>query len=173
MTRTILKYTMMFILLVLAQAVVFNNMCLYNVAFPLVFIYFILRLPITLGINWVMTFSFLIGLAVDIFSDTQGVNSLCCTLLAVVRKPTVRLYLSRDDEMSGDEPSIKSLGLVVYMKYLITLVLFYCLMYFLIESFSFFNPLRMLIRIVASTALTFVLILAIDSLTLRRHAKRL
>ncbi|MDE6321400.1 MAG: rod shape-determining protein MreD [Muribaculaceae bacterium] len=173
MTRIILKYIMMFILLVLAQAVVFNNLCLYNVAFPLVFIYFILRLPITLGINWVMTFSFLIGLTVDIFSDTQGVNALCCTLLSVVRKPTLGLYLSRDDEMSGTEPSIKSLGLVVYMKYLITLVLFYCILYFLIESFSLFNPLRMLTRIVASTLLTFFLILAIDSLTLRRHAKRL
>lgn len=173
MTRVILKYMMMFILLVLAQAVVFNNLCLYNVAFPLVFIYFILRLPITLGINWVMTFSFCIGLAVDVFSDTQGVNALCCTLLSVVRKPTLGLYLSRGDEMNGTEPSIKSLGLVVYMKYLITLVLFYCIMYFLIESFSLFNPLRMLIRIVASSLLTFVLILAIDSLTLRRHAKRL
>lgn len=174
MTRAILKYTMLFILLVLAQAVVFNNLCLYSVAFPLVFIYFILRLPIVLNVNWVLTLSFILGLTIDIFSDTQGLNALCCTTLGVLRRPLLHLYVPHDEDVTGEaEPSIKSLGLVVYMKYLFTMTLIYCLLYFVVEAFTWFNPLRLLLRIAASSVFTFILILGIDSLTLRRNAKRL
>lgn len=173
MTRTILKYTLLFILLVLAQAVVFNHLCLYSVAFPLVFIYFILRLPIDLHVNWVLTLSFILGLTIDVFSDTQGMNALCCTTLGVLRKPLLHLYVPRDEDLTGTEPSIKSLGMVVYMKYLFTMTLIYCLLYFVVEAFTWFNPLRLLLRIAASFVFTFILILGIDSLSLRRNAKRL
>lgn len=173
MTRTILQHTMLFILLVLAQAVVFNNLCLYSIAFPLVFIYFILRLPIDLHVNWVLTLSFILGLTIDIFSDTQGLNALCCTTLGVLRRPLLHLYVLRDEDLAGAEPSIKSLGMVVYMKYLFTMTLIYCFLYFVVEAFTWFNPLRLLLRIAASFVFTFILILGIDSLTLRRNAKRL
>lgn len=169
MSKEILKYLLLFIVLVVAQVVVFNHLCLFNVAVPLVFIYFIIKLPVDLSVNWVMTFSFLLGLIIDIFSNTQGMNALSCTVIAAIRLPVLRLYFPREDDMSNPEPSLRTLGPGVYMKYIITVIAIYCTLFFVIEAFTFYNWLLMLIRIAASTLLTFVVILAVDSLTSPRR----
>ncbi len=165
MTKEILKYLLLFIVLVVAQVVVFNHLCLFNVAVPLVFIYFIIKLPVTLSVNWAMTFSFILGLMVDIFSNTQGMNALACTVLAVMRLPLLRLYFPREEDMTNPEPSLHTLGPAAYTKYLLTMVAFYCAIFFLIESFTFYNWGLMVLRIVSSTLLTFIIILSFDSLT--------
>ena len=169
MAKELIKYALMFLALVLVQVVVFNHICLFGVAIPLVFIYFIIKLPVTLGINWVMTVSFLMGLTIDMFANTQGMNALACTLLAVCRTPVLHLYFPRQDDLSNPEPSVRSLGLAVFMKYAGTLVAIYCALFFAIEAFAFFNPLTMLLRIAGSAVLTFVIILAIEGFSTSRR----
>lgn len=168
MARTVIKYILLFIVLVVAQAVVFNHMVLFGVAVPLVFLYIIISLPVTVGTNAGMAIGFATGLAVDIFCDTPGLNALCCTVLAFVRKPVFHLYVSYDDDLAGHSPSSVSMGHFIFMKYLLTMVAIYCLMVFGIEAMQIFTV-RALIRIVASTAYTFILLYAIDCLSLRRR----
>lgn len=100
-------------------------------------------------------------------------NALACTILAMLRKPVFTLYFPREDEIGNPEPSISSLGAVVFTKYDLTMSLLYCFMIFVIEAFTFLNPLLLVLRILCSTVLTTLLILAIDSLTVKRYAKRL
>lgn len=173
MTKTIIQFAILFIVLVLFQVIVFNHLILWGVAVPMVFIYWMVRLPVSLNTNWMLTCCFLLGLTVDIFSDTPGLNSLSCTLFGGVRNPVLRLYFPREEELTNPEPTYQSLGPAVYMKYLLTMVLIYVSLYFIIESMSFFNPLRLLTCIGLSSVLTFILILAIDSLTGKRREKRL
>lgn len=168
MTKTILQFSLMFVILVLAQGIIFNNICLFDVAVPFVFIYFIIHLPVTLSTNWLLTVSFLAGLSVDIFANTAGMNALACTIIAMSRRTILHLYFPREDELTIPEPSMRSLGLDVYMKYLFTVVLLYCIIIYLIEAFSIFDITRLLMRIGASTLLTFVLLLAIDSAVSRK-----
>ena len=163
----------MFITLTLLQVTVFNHICLFNLAVPFVFIYFLVRLPITLSTNWVLTLAFLLGLIIDIFSDTHGMHALACTITAMSRRRMLQLYFPREDDLTDPQPSVKSLGLGIYVKYLFTLVLFYCILIYLIESFTLFNPLLLIGRIVFSTLLTFSLILGIDSIIRKRREKRL
>lgn len=173
MSKTVIQFTILTILLVMAQVLVLNHICLFNVAVPMVFIYIIIRLPITLGANWAMTIGFILGLVVDIFSDTYGMNALACTILAVMRRPVLHLYVSREEELPRPEPSIYSLGTTAYLKYLLTMTLVYCTLIFLIESFTFFNPLRLVLLIVCSTLLSVLLMAGIDSLLTPRSEKRL
>ena len=173
MVKTALQFVILYVLMVLAQVIVFNHICLFGYAVPLVFIYLIIKLPMTMSINWVLTVSFLLGLTIDIFSDTQGMNSLACTILGVLRRPVLRLYFPREEEMSMPMPSFRSLGVAVYLKYVFSISLIYCALFFMIESFSLFNPMRLLIKIASSALLTFIIIIAIDSLTFRRNEKRL
>ncbi|MDE7396625.1 MAG: rod shape-determining protein MreD [Muribaculum sp.] len=170
MTKTTLQFTLLFVVLVLMQAVVFNHICLFNVAVPFVFIYFILRLPVNISPNWILTLGFLIGLCVDIFADTQGVNALACTILAMSRRSILQLYFPREDELSIPIPSISSLGLDVYLKYLFTSVLIYCTLIFVIESCSLFNYSLTIARIITSSILTFLLLLGLDGILGQRSA---
>lgn len=165
---------MLLLVLILAQTVIFNNLALYGVALPLVFIYVLVSLPVTLGTNWAMTIGFLSGLVVDIFSDTPGLNAFSCTLLAFVRKPVLHLYLPLDDEIGPVSLGLRSLGAEVYLKYMFTLVLLYCTLVFTIEAFELFNLRLWLLRITCSTVYTFVFIYAFASLAGRsRNEKKL
>ncbi len=173
MTKTALHFILLAIVLVLAQVVVFNHICLFNTAVPMVFIYVIVRLPVTLSVNWMMTIGFFLGLTVDIFSDTYGMNALSCTILAALRRPILRLYVSREEDLPRPEPTMYTLGTSVYLKYLLTMTLLYCILIFTIEAFTFFNPLRLLLRIVGGTLLSMVIMVGIDSLLTPKSEKRL
>ncbi len=169
MTKTILQFLLLFIVLILLQAIVFNNICLFGVAVPFVFIYFIIHLPVNISTNWLLTLSFITGLTVDIFANTQGMNALACTITAMSRHSILHWYFPREDELTIPEPSIRSLGIEAYSKYLFTFVLLYCAIIFLIESFSVFNILQLLLRIICSTLLTFLLLLGLDSILSQRR----
>lgn len=173
MSKTIIHFFVLFIIMILAQVIIFNNLCLFNVAIPLVFIYFIIKLPVSLSTNWILTLSFFIGLFIDIFSDTHGMNALACTIVAMMRRKILRLYFPREDDLTNPEPSIRSLGLGIYSKYIFTIILLYCSLIFIIEAFSIFNLGLLIFRIIASSLLTFLLIIGIDSLTIQRREKRL
>lgn len=173
MSRTIIQFIFIFFTMIFLQVMIFNNICLFNIAVPFVFIYFIVRLPLTLSTNWTLTLAFLIGLIIDILSDTPGMHSLACTITAMSRRKILQLYFPREDDLTNPQPTVKSLGLGIYIKYLLTMVLLYCTLIFIIESFTFFYILQLLGRICFSTILTFLLILAIDFLSTHRHEKRL
>lgn len=87
MNKTALSLLLLFVVLIPAQAVFFNNLVLFNVAVPLVFIYLIITLPVTYSPSLAMTIGFLTGVSIDALSDTPGVNALACTVLAFVRRP--------------------------------------------------------------------------------------
>ena len=82
MTKLAIKYAICFLLLIPAQAIIFNHMILFNVAVPLVFIYLIVMLPVTLGTNLSTFLGFMAGLTLDEFCDTPGVESHCGNLLS-------------------------------------------------------------------------------------------
>lgn len=164
MANTVLRYTLLFILCVLLQVLIFNRIVLFNVAVPVIFIYFIIRLPISIKLPYLFTFAFLLGLFVDIFSDTPGVNALACTLIAALRKPIFFAYMAKDDNTVLMTPSVGSMGFIEYSKYLISFILIYCLLAFSIEYFSFADVKDIAILVGSSSLFTFIILIAIDCL---------
>ena len=164
MINTILRYGLLFIICILLQVLIFNRIALFHVAIPIIFIYFIIRLPIYLKLSYVFTLSFLLGLIVDIFSDTPGVNALACTLIAALRIPIYYAYMAKDDITCRLTPGISTMGFMDYSKYLLSFVVIYCLLVFTIEYFSFADVKDIVIMSAASSAVSFVILLAADSL---------
>lgn len=172
MTRTFISFLLLFILLVVAQVVVFNRLWLFDVALPLAFIFFFISLPADMNVKWVITLSFFLGFSVDIFSDTMGLNALCCTVAGGLRLPVMRLYVPREEDLTNPVPSPRSMGRTHYMKYLITMTTLYCALFFIVLSLEFFYPGRMILRIIASSALTFIILLAFSNFLLPSPSKR-
>lgn len=164
MNKTALNILLSALILIPVQGVFFNNMVLFNVAVPIVFIYIIISLPITYSSIAAMTVGFLSGLCVDILSDTPGVNALCCTVLAFIRSAVFHLYVSSDIDLAEQRPSPRNLGVAVYMKYALTMIIIYCLMEFGIEAAQVFNFRLLVLRTVFSSLYSFVFIYGIASL---------
>jgi len=172
MTKTVLQFVGLFIILTLVQLVC-NKLVLWGVAMPVVFIYLVLRLPITLHHGWVFTIAFFSGLVIDIFNNTPGMNALACTVMAAFRHPVFNLFVSRENDMNIPIPSIDSMGLGVYLRYMSVLVTLYCVLLFLIQAFTLHNFLLTLARIAASSVLSVLVILGLDSLVSTHREKRL
>ncbi len=165
--------TIITLVLILVQVIVLNRICLFGMAVPLAFIYVIMRLPVTISKEWLFTIAFFLGLTIDIFSDTGGINTLSCLILGALRHPILHLYCPREDELTDRYLSIASLGLLTYFKYALTMTAIYCLLAISFESLTLFNAWRLVECIITSTILTTAIIIGIDSLTLPRREKRL
>lgn len=164
MDKSFISYILLFVILVLVQVLLLNHIVLFNSAVCLLFIYFLIKLPLGLAPNLLLTLGFILGLSVDILSDTPGLNALCCTILASLKKPVFYAYEQHDDQKRNISPSIGTMGFLNFSKYIFSLSAIYCLLSFFVDFVYFSDVVQILIKAGASTAFTFLVILAIDSL---------
>lgn len=164
MSKSVITYTIMYVVLVIVQALLLNHIALFNCAMCFLFIYFLIKLPLDLHLNWLLTLGFLLGLSVDILSDTLGLNALSCTILAVFKRPVFFAYVQHDDHVRGISPGIGTMGWLNFTKYLLTMSAIYSLVVITLEYLTVDDPIGILIKVASSTVFTFLLILAIDSL---------
>lgn len=152
-----------FILLVLIQVLVLNNIQFLGFLNPYIYILFILSLPVRLP-RWIsLLLAFALGLTIDAFSNTMGMHAFAAVLAAFVRNGIINLYISID-EGNNPTPSIYTFGVGAYVKYVVTVVLIHHLTLFLLEAFSFEHFWILLLKIILSTIVTIVIILGIQSL---------
>lgn len=159
-----LRYVIQFVVLVLIQVLICNNILLFGVAVPFIFIYFIIALPLNTNLNVVISLSFFTGFLVDLFGDTLGLNCLACLLLAVLRKPFFYAYMPKEDKFIAAIPGIGSMGWFNFIKYIITLSAIYCFIIFSIELFSFESFGRIVLMASSSALFTLLVIIALDAL---------
>lgn len=147
---------------ILVQVLILNHIHLFNVATPLVYVYFILLFPRNQQ-HWVsVLWAFFFGLILDSFSNTPGETSFALTLTAFLQPYFVGLYLERDNS-DNTSPSMSKMGFVKYSTYVLLLTFIFCFTLFTLEAFSFFNWSQWILCILGSWSVTSVIIIAIDS----------
>lgn len=152
-----------FIGLVLFQALVLNQMHIGGYATPFFYIYFILKFSSRISRNNLMLWAFALGLTVDMFSNTPGMNAAAVTCLAFFRAPLIRLITLRDMD-EGFRPGVKALGFSSFFRYSLLTTSLFCTILLLIDTFSFFNPLVLIGKILTSVLSTMLCILCMESL---------
>ncbi|MEG1617278.1 MAG: rod shape-determining protein MreD [Bacteroidales bacterium] len=161
--RNIIYYTLLFLLLLLAQVLVFNNIHLWGFATPILYIWLILKLPAQTPRGLLISIGFFFGLIIDLFCNTPGMHALATSLLAFMRDSILFLFVQRD-EMKNGSPSFRTMGMGAFVRYIILAILLYCTALYLIEAFTLFSFPILLLKIVSSSLLTFVLMFGIESL---------
>jgi rod shape-determining protein MreD len=152
----------MFVVLLLVQVLILNHIHLFQIATPLLYVYYVVTFRMDTPKWVILTSSFGLGLLVDIFSNTAGMAAGCMTLIAMIQPYLMQLLAPRD---AGEnmEASAASLGSVKYAFLCTIQVLIYCVLFFAIESFSFFDWQMWGLRALGSALLTLVMVLAIES----------
>ena len=118
---------------ILVQVLILNHIHLFNVATPLVYVYFILLFP---------------------RNQQRWVSILLAFFLG--------LYLERDNS-DNFTPSMAKMGFMKYATYVLLLTFIFCFTLFTLEAFSFFNWAQWLLCILGSWGVTSLIIIAIDS----------
>lgn len=165
MSANWVKQPLLFILLILLQIGLFNRIHLFGYAMPLLYIYFIIKLPIDMNRNLVLLLSFLMGTFVDMGSYTLGLNMTACTLTGFSRHYALKLFTPRD-LFESVSPSFSSFGVSLFVRYAAFLTMIHVIIVFLIESLTLFDPVQLGLRIAGSFLITIILVLAFETLSL-------
>lgn len=144
-----------------------NKVHILGYATPFLYIYLILKFESDTPRNTLMLWAFALGLLVDIFSDTPGMNAAATVWLAFVRPVVLQLFVPRDT-VEAFVPSMRALGIAPFLKYLVVCTFIHHIALLCIESFSFAHLSILLLRIAASTLLSVACILALEG-TLKRN----
>lgn len=153
--------------LLLLQVLILNNVHIAGCATPFLYIYLILKFESDIPRNTLMLWAFFLGLSVDIFSDTPGMNASAAVFLAFVRPMLLRLFVPRD-MVESITPAIRTLGVSPFLKYVTASVLVHHSLLLLVEFFSLAAWGLLLVRIIASSLLTVCCIMAVDGISKKR-----
>ncbi len=159
---------LLFLLLVLLQVLLLSRIALFGIVTPVVYIYFLLKLPIGRSPFYVIISGFLLGLVIDIFFNTPGMNAAATTIVAAFRRPIMNLFFER---VQHDEfvPNIYNEA-GAFIRFTVFTVSLHLTLLFFIESFTLFNLVNTLLRVVTSVIVSVALILAMDSLTYKKKS---
>ena len=166
MSIDLLKRLGMFLALCAAQILILNHMHLFGVAIPLLYVYFVITFHRNTPKWAILLWSFALGLAIDVFSNTPGLAAGSMTLIGAIQPYLLELFVPRDS-IEDLNVSIKSLGFGKFTTFSAILIIIFCLAFFALEAFTFYNWLNWLISAGSSAALTLLLILAIESVRMR------
>lgn len=159
-----MKYIPFFIIIVLLQVWVLNKIHLFGFATPLLYIYFIMKLPVDMNRNIVLLISVLLGFMIDFFGYSLGLNMLACTFLGFFRHYLLNVFAPRDMVGTTYAPSTKIFGMGLFMRYAGSLTLVHHTIFYIAESFSFLDPLSILIRVASSSVLTLLLVFGTEQI---------
>jgi rod shape-determining protein MreD len=150
-----------FVLLVLVQVLILNSIQFQGFVNPSLYILFVLSLPVRTPKWLVLLSAFALGLIIDTFSNTMGINAFATVLVAFLRTPIINLFTLLD-EGNNPEPSFHSFGISAYIRYAVLLVVVHNITLFLLEAFSFVGFGIILLKILVSSFVTLLLIFGIQ-----------
>lgn len=168
MVQAVIKEIIWLVILVLVQALVLNRVHIMGYATPLPYIYLILKFQAGSSRDANLIWAFCLGLLVDIFSNTPGLASASAVLLTMVQPFFLKLFSMKEDNAETN-PSAREMGNGAFMRYVITCVLFHHIVFYLLDSFSFFHWSDVLINIGGSTIFTTLLIFALEGLSSKKN----
>jgi len=160
-----------FILLLLIQVFVLNNIRINGYINPHLYVLFVLLLPFETP-GWLLLISsFFLGLSIDIFAHTPGLNAAATVFMAFGRQGVIMLLSGAKGIEPGMKPGVKSMGFRWFFLYSLILILLHHLLLFYIEIFRFNEFFQTLYRVLLSTLATLVLVFLVEYLFIKKETK--
>lgn|SRR5690554_4943448 len=160
MIGRLIKYTVMFVVLVLAQVLVLNQVQLGGYINPYIYVLFILLLPVSTPRYLLLILGFLIGLAVDIFANSLGIHAAATVFIAFVRPYIIRSISNREEDRN-DYPGLHQNKFTWFLSYAFLMVFFHHFFLFFLEYFTFSHFFSTFLKIILSSVFTvFIIVLS-------------
>lgn len=153
MYRTV-PYIVLFLIVALLQIFLFDNLSISIYLCPLVYIGFIVLLPIDTPPITVLLSALLMSVAMDWAMGAAGVNTIATLPVAMLRHPLLQSICGKEGIREGGIPSPIRLGRGAFLRYLVTMVLVHHLLFFVLEALSWTQLFHILIRLVVSGAVS-------------------
>lgn len=164
MINDIIKNSIRFILLVLLQVLIVQNIRLgpFIILYP--YVLFIIILPFDTPKTIVLLGAFVTGLIIDTFYDTAGLHAATCTIIGFARYYLLKALAPRDGYEAGMSPTYESMGSVWFITFTGILIFIHHTFLFYLEVFGFNEFFTTLLRVFLSSIGTFLFVFIIQFL---------
>ncbi|MFW5755650.1 MAG: rod shape-determining protein MreD [Tangfeifania sp.] len=160
MIRWLIKYAVIFAVLVLIQVLILNQVQFSGFINPYIYILFVMLLPLSTPRYGILFSGFLIGIVIDIFSNSLGLHTAATVFVAYLRPFVLRGISGREDELNN-YPGLKQNTFSWFLYYTVIMVFCHHFVLFLLEVYTFSNFPGTLYRIVLSSLFSiFIIVLS-------------
>lgn len=170
----LVKNTLRLIVFLMVQIYILNQIpFLHKFIVPYLYFLFILWLPFSISRMGLLVIGFFTGLLLDYFTAKPGLHAAACVLIAYLRPFIINLLIPKDtEEINYREPSPRALGWVPYTVYVFVLTLLHHTYLTFLQWLQFGTFLDFLIKVVATTAISMLLIFTTELLFARKLKHR-
>jgi len=162
MINSILRYGLIFLILILLQVLLFNNIQFSGYINPYVYIMFLLLLPFEIPAWLLLLLSFAMGGLIDFFSGSPGMHASATVLAAFVRPFVLRVISPRDGYELHSDLSMINYGFRWFFTYTLLIVLVHHTALFYLEVFRFAEFFRTFLRVLLSSLFSVAFIVLIE-----------
>lgn len=167
MTSNTFKNIRDFILLAIAQVLVFSQIHLFGYATAYIYLIFLIKLPRHTSATSMLLWGFTFGIVVDMFSNTPGMNAAAATAMCFARKPILAMFTHKG--LPDDfRPNAKNLKWGSYLIYSVLCMLVFYSVLFILEIFTIGNIIPLLIGIGSSTLLTMLFVIVAEGFSRKK-----
>ena len=115
-----------------------------------------------------LIYSFVLGISIDIFRDTIGLNAAALLVVAILRKYFLAIISERDEFDSMVELDFFNLGPVRYLIYFGLGIMTHHFVFVLIEQFSLNHFFLLLYQSLINTLIALILLFLIQYLVIKK-----
>ncbi|MFV8373395.1 rod shape-determining protein MreD [Flavobacterium sp. LB2P74] len=159
MNSTLLVNIFRFILLLAVQIIIFNNMNFLGYISPFPYILFIILYPVNGNKSGLVVASFMLGLIMDMFSNSGGIHATACLVLAYFRPSIFKFAFG----LSYEYQTVKLNDVLTpeRFSFILLSVAIHHFTLFLLEAFQFSLIIDILLRSLLSTVFTIIICIII------------
>lgn len=136
-TPVIIRQLLTFVIYVLVQVWFFRNLVLFDNAFCLMYMGFLLLLPLELGTITLMLIGFLTGATIDVFYNSLGIHAAACVFIMYLRNRWANLITPQGGYDLGAIPSVYLQGIQWFSGYALPLIFLHHSVVFFLEAAGF------------------------------------
>jgi rod shape-determining protein MreD len=165
-----LKNIIRLAIFILVQVYVLNKIPhLHRFITPYLYYLFILWLPFSVSRLGLLIIGFITGLILDYFMTTPGLHAAACVLIAYIRPFVINILMPKDiSEFNYREPSAQAMGWAPFAVYVFFLTLLHHSYMIFLEWLDMGNVLDFIIRVIATTGISMLLIFTVELLFPRK-----
>ena len=167
-----LIYVGAFLALVLLQIFLVDNISLSIYFHPLIYIAFIIMLPLDTKPVWMVLNSALLGLVIDVMTGMGGLNVIATTATGMLRPYVVNLATGHASGIDDSTPALYRMPEKNFRLYIVEMVVLHSAIYFLMESLSLHHIIHTLLRLVVSDIFAVLFIYYFVKLFIEKILKR-
>ncbi len=153
-----IKVIIQWFIAIVLQVLLFNNLQLYGLCQPQIYVLCLLMFPITLP-RWAdMLIGMAFGLFMDILCNSIGVHTMACIFMMFIRQPLLASFVQEHERLTG-EISTLTISLDAFAKYTLILVFLHQICVSMLSAWTFNHLWLTLLQILISATITEVIIL--------------